>query len=132
MAARLPSRYADVPEQIPESLSDLHGPTAGTVPLPLHLSWSGARRYDVTDPSARLAMYQIVITEGERSDVEGFLDATFLLGVWPKLRRLLGPGYRVPWEERFPELVEAARVAEPALREELRKSRMAIREGRHF
>lgn len=48
MAASLPSRYADVPDRVPESLSDLHGPTAGTVPLPLHLSWSGAGRYDVT------------------------------------------------------------------------------------
>lgn len=127
-----PSRYADVPERVPESLSDLHGPIVGTVPLPLHLSWSGAGRYDVTNPSGRLAMYQIVITEGERSDIEGYLDAAFLISVWPKLRRLLGPGYRVPWEDRFPELVEAAELAEPALREELKRARLAIREGRHF
>lgn len=36
-------------------------------------------------------MYQMVITEGERSDIEWFLDLNHLLSVWPKLRRLLGP-----------------------------------------
>lgn len=129
MAAPLPSRYADVPERIPESLSDLHGPTAGTVPLPLHLSWSGAGRYDVTDPSGRLRLYQIVLTEGLRADIERFLNAGYLMTVWPKLRRLLHPGYVRPWEERFPELVAAAEAAEPALREELRRARQAAREG---
>jgi hypothetical protein len=75
-------------------------------------------------------MYQIVITEAEHQDLENFLDAGYLMTVWPKLRRLLNSRYTRPWEERFPELVEVAKKAEPALREELRRAREAAREGR--
>lgn len=132
MATPLPSHHAHGPWGVPESLSDLHGPTSGVVPLPLHLCWSGPRQYDVTDPSARLALYQTVITEGDRREIESYLDAAGLLAVWPKLRGLLGPRYRSPWEERFPVLVEAAKAAEPALREELRRARDAIESGRTF
>jgi hypothetical protein len=130
MAMPLPSRYADVPDRAPESLAALHGPAEGVVPLPLHLCWSGARQYDLAQPSQRLTMYQIVITEGEREDVERFLDADHLLSVWPKLRRLLGPAYRDTWEDRFPELEEAAHIAEPALQAELLRAREAVRAGR--
>lgn len=130
MATPLPSHHAHGPWGVPESLSDLHGPTSGTVPLPLHLCWSGPRQYDVSELSRRLLMYQIVITEGERADIEAFLDAGYLMTVWPKLRRLLHPRYVRPWEERFPELVAAAEAAEPELQEELRRAREAARKGR--
>jgi hypothetical protein len=130
MAMPLPSRYADVPDRAPESLYALHGPRDGVVSLPLHLCWSGSRRYDVAQPSQCLVMYQIVITEGERADVERFLAPRHLLSVWPKLRRLLGPAYRDVWEGRFPELRAAAEAAEPQLQDELRRAREAVRIGR--
>jgi hypothetical protein len=77
-------------------------------------------------------MYQIVITEGEREDLETYLDANLLLTVWPKLRRLLHPRYTRSWEERFPVLVDAARAAKPALEAELAGACRAAREGRPF
>jgi hypothetical protein len=42
---------------------------------------------------------------------------------------MLHSRYIRPWEERFPELAEAAKVAEPALQEELRRAIQAVRES---
>ncbi|MFI6293545.1 hypothetical protein ACIBEJ_18280 [Nonomuraea sp. NPDC050790] len=78
MATPWPSRYADVPDRAPVSLAALRGPAEGVVPLPLHLCWSGRRQFDLAQPSQRLTMYQTVITEGERADVEHFLDPDHL------------------------------------------------------
>ena len=130
MSAPMPNAAMRGPWGVPESLSDLRGPTEGTVSLPLHLCWSGDPEFDVTQPSTRLLMYQIVLTEGECTDIETFLNPRHLMTVWPKLRRLLNPRYTRPWEERFPQLVEAAKSAEPALQQELMRAKQAAREGR--
>jgi hypothetical protein len=130
MAMPLPSRSAHGPWGIPESLADLRGPTHETVSLPLHLCWSGACSFDVNEFSPRLRMYQILVTEGDREEIESFVDAGHLMTVWPMLRRLLHSRYTKPWEERFPELAEAAKAAEPALQEQLKRARQAAKEGR--
>jgi hypothetical protein len=132
MSAPMPNAAMRGPWGIPESLSDLHGPTEGTVQLPLHLCWSGEPEFDVGQLTSRLLMYQILITEADRADLENYMTAAHLLSVWPRLRRLLGSRYRDPWEERFPELVQAAEEAEPALSEELHRVREAIRGGYSF
>jgi hypothetical protein len=86
----------------------------------------GRPKYDVADPSRRLTMYQIVITEGAREEIERFLHSAHLVSTWPKLSRLLGRPYRNAWESRFPELRQAAEVAAPVLQTELRQARQAV------
>ncbi|MEV7967909.1 hypothetical protein AB0O34_18245 [Sphaerisporangium sp. NPDC088356] len=127
MSTQVPSRYDDIADRVPRSLSDLRGPATGEVPLPLHLCWSGVREFDVANPAIRLGMYQIVIAEGMLPDVEGFLDARLLTEIWPKLRRLINSAARVEWESRFPSLAETARAHEAEVRAEIRRAREAIR-----
>ncbi|WP_063910005.1 hypothetical protein [Herbidospora yilanensis] len=122
----LPSRYADVPDRAPTSLAALRGPADGVVDLPLKLCWSGLRSFDLGDPTQCLMMYQIVITEGVRADVEHYLTAEHLLEVWPLLHRMLGPAYIETWEGRFPVLREVAEQAAPALKAEMRRARETI------
>ncbi|WP_202610446.1 hypothetical protein [Herbidospora solisilvae] len=122
----LPSRYADVPDRASTSLAALRGPVDGVVELPLHLCWSGQRSFDVGDPTECRMMYQIVITEGVRADVEHYLAFDRLLEAWPRLHRMLGPAYVETWEERFPVLREVAEQAAPALKAEMRRAREAI------
>lgn len=130
MSTPMPNAAMRGPWGIPASLSDLHGPTEGTVSLPLHLCWSGPTRYDVTQFNQRLRLYQIVIAEGEVDDLQAFLDAGHLMTVWPMLRRLLHQRYVRPWEERFPQLAEAAAAGESMVEEKLRQARQATLDGR--
>ncbi len=89
---------------MPDSLDDLHGPAEGTVELPLHLAWSGLRAYDVSDPRLRMSMYQAVLAEGRRVDVEQYICADHLRSDWPRLRKLMGRPLRKAWETHFPGL----------------------------
>ncbi|GII60659.1 hypothetical protein Skr01_07440 [Sphaerisporangium krabiense] len=127
MATPPPSRHADIADRVPGALSDLRGPATGEVAPPLHLCWSGLRVFDVADPAVRLALYQIVITEGLRADAEAYLEARLLEESWPRLRRLLNGAARAAWESRFPRLAEAARLREDEVRAELLRARAAVR-----
>ncbi|MBO3744463.1 hypothetical protein J5X84_00185 [Streptosporangiaceae bacterium NEAU-GS5] len=98
-AAQLPAWTAGYEELVPDSLSDLHGPAIGVVPLPVSLAWSGTTEFDLSKRSQRLLMYNIVITTGGRADFEAYLNADVLVADWPILRRGLGPGYRRGWEK---------------------------------
>lgn len=126
---RVPSAAMRGPWGIPESLSDLHGPTEGTVALPQRLSWSGRQEFDLAQYGQRLVMYQKLITEADSTDLEQYMDAAHLVTVWPMLRRLLHTRYTGPWEERFPQLAAAAEAAEPVLRERIRRARQAVLDG---
>jgi hypothetical protein len=129
MAEPLFTGAAHGPWGVPDSHADLRGPTDGVVSLPIQLCWSGNCSFDLADPTRRLMLYQTLLLEGDRSDIEEYLDAGHLMTVWPRLRRMLHSRYIRPWEERFPELAEAAKVAEPALQEELRRAIQAVRES---
>lgn len=102
------SRWAHVAERLPEHLEDLSGPSTGAVELPLHLAWSGLRRFEVSDEKLLLGLYRIVLTNGLRDDLIGYLNADLLVRNWPRLRIALGKPVRTCWEQRFPELVAAA------------------------
>lgn len=88
-------------------LEDLSGPAAGTVELPLHLTWSGLRSFDIGDEKLLLGLYRIVLTNGLRDDLIGYLNAELLVRHWPRLRIAVGKPVRTCWEQRFPELVAA-------------------------
>jgi hypothetical protein len=66
------------------------GPAAGIVELPLHVAWSGRRVYDVGEEDQRLVLYALLLAEAQREDLERFVHRESLVGVWPRLRRLLG------------------------------------------
>ncbi|SHN35270.1 hypothetical protein [Actinacidiphila paucisporea] len=101
-------RYADIrPYMVPESLSELAGPTSGIVNLPLSLDWSQQRRYDLSVDKDRRRLYETVIREALNvSELRRFLDAGLLLHLWPSL--WLPVRAKSLWQERFPQLRSAA------------------------
>jgi hypothetical protein len=97
----LPSRWAEYGRRLPSSLDDLRGPATGLVELPLHVAWSGRRVYDVGDDDQRLVLYALLLAEAQRNDLERFVHRESLIGMWPRLRRLLGPHARREWEGKL-------------------------------
>jgi hypothetical protein len=87
--------------RLPERLDDLHGPWQGTVVLPVHLSWHGAREFDVGNQRRRLLMYSIVLSKGRPSEVARFLHPGRLRDDWPQLRPLVSSGMRRACERKL-------------------------------
>ncbi|MET8899718.1 hypothetical protein [Streptomyces sp. NPDC004538] len=97
--------------RLPESLDELHGPTQGTVELPLHMAWSGMTSYDMGKPRQRMGLYRTVLHEGLRDDLPRYLNEDLLLELWPVLRTLVGRTVRTVWENAFPQLASRTRAA---------------------
>jgi len=98
-------RYADhIPYQTPESLTDLAGPTSGTVQVGGHIDTSLSPVYDLADPSRRWSLYLRVVRSGTAEEQTALLDRATLLRLWPTL--VLPQRCRDLWEARFPELAE--------------------------
>lgn len=96
-------RYADhIPYQMPESLTDLHGPTSGTVEVGGHIDTSLSPVYDLSDLSRRWSLYTKVVQAGTSAEQAALLDRTALIGLWPTL--MLPQRCRDLWETKFPEL----------------------------
>ncbi|PBC76774.1 hypothetical protein BX265_1495 [Streptomyces sp. TLI_235] len=108
LVSPMESRRAQLAARLPSALDDLAGPVTGEVELPLHLAWSGLRRFDLGRPRLRMGLYRIVLTEGMQEDLVQFLNARVLVELWPVLRTLVGPAVRQVWESAFRELVLAA------------------------
>jgi hypothetical protein len=89
-------------------LNSLHGPSQGTVQLPLRLYWSGPSPvFDLGEPYLARWLYQIVLREASRpEDLTSYLDRETLIALWPQLR--LPQGVRQAWEEHHPQLRVAA------------------------
>ncbi|MEV8516295.1 hypothetical protein [Dactylosporangium sp. NPDC051484] len=92
------------PVVVADSLSQLSGPTSGTVTLPNHLDWSGHPVYDLDDPKRLVTMYKTVLQEAQTvADLAAWLNADRLAAEWtgmylpPKVRRL--------WEAQFPQVL---------------------------
>ncbi len=102
------SRYAEAkPYAVPRSLSDLTGPTGGTVVLPRHIDWGPAYVYDLADESDLALLYERVIREAQTpDDLTAFLDGATLRRLWPTL--IVPRPARARWEARFEELAHQA------------------------
>ncbi|MFI5843448.1 hypothetical protein ACIA8K_27450 [Catenuloplanes sp. NPDC051500] len=95
-------RYAK-PIVTADSLDELHGPSAGSISLPIHLDWSGSPEYDLDDPARQVDYYRTVLIEATKpSDLHTYLDRATLIRLWPSL--WLPPELRSTWEQQFPEL----------------------------
>jgi hypothetical protein len=88
-------------------LADLHGPTEGTVELPLRIFWSAEdHTFDLASPHATRELYETVLREASRpDDLANFLDQNLLIAFWPDLH--LPAGVRRAWEEQHPSLSHA-------------------------
>lgn len=71
-------------------LAELHGPVAGVVVLPVHLTWHGYREFDISERDRRLLLYSIVISKGRRNDLARFVNPSWLREDWPQLKDMLG------------------------------------------
>lgn len=89
-------------------LTDLQGPTEGTVELPLWLFWSSpGHAFDLGDQDMRLWLYQTVLREaGRLEDLTAYLDGETLIALWPEL--YIPKGVRQAWEDAHPILRAAA------------------------
>ena len=87
--------------RLPERLDDLHGPWRGTVVLPVHLSWHGAREFDVGNDRRRLLMYSIVLSNGRSNEVARFLNPGRLRDDWSQLRPLVSSAMRRACERKL-------------------------------
>lgn len=110
MTMQLPPYWEGQEKIIPASLDDLKGPAEGVVALPFRLAWTGLKEYDLSNWRLRLALYQLIITGGAPGDPETFINKDHFIELWPFERNMFHPGYRDPWESRFPELRERAKV----------------------
>lgn len=101
--------YADhrpYPEP-PSHLSDLTGPTAGVVELPITMDWGPRRIYDLGRDADRRIVYEVVLQEAASTgEVVRYVNGTALVENWRNL--WLPRRVRRTWEERFPELSQPA------------------------
>lgn len=96
-------RYADFrPVLVPETLTELTGPTTGMVTLPTWIDWTPRKTYNLDDKFDRADFYRVVISEAQPSEMAGYLDGATLVKIWPSLG--LPKNVRPAWEARFPEL----------------------------
>ena len=91
----------------PARLADLTGPTEGTIELPVTIDWGPKRSYDMASDADRRVAYELVLQEAATTEqVSKYVNGHALAQVW---RRLWLPRrVRAVWEERLPELRQAA------------------------
>jgi len=99
--ARLLARRVGHGRRLPDRIEDLRGPSGGVIVLPRHLSWPGMREFDITDAGPRRSMYGIVLTQGQRNEIQRFINPALLREDWPALRASLDPPLRRWCERRF-------------------------------
>jgi hypothetical protein len=94
---------------VPRDLKELCGATAGVVGLPARLFWSGpdprAVRWDLSVPSRRRDLYEIVLVEGTLDDIRALINGPELVRLWDQM--FLPPWVRAAWRP----LIESARSA---------------------
>lgn len=87
----------------PSSLTELHGPTAGVIELPIAIDWGPRRTYDLAKDADRRIVYEVVLQEATSTDeLAQYIDGMLLTEVWARL--WLPRRVRDAWQERFPQL----------------------------
>ena len=93
-------------------LSELRGPTGGTIELPHRLFWQQDRHFDLDEPFTVQWVYEMVLREAIRVDeLRTWLHGPTLIRLWRRL--YLPPGVRRDWEARHPELRSARTTSQP-------------------
>lgn len=101
--------YRDVrPVVLPPDLSALSSELDGVVRLPGRLDWSAKKEYDLASEQDLRSLYVRVIQEASTpADFAEYLNQSTLRSIWSTLN--VGRHLASAWEERFPELRQAAR-----------------------
>ena len=83
---------------VPDQLPQLPPATAlATVILPLHVDWSTpGKRRDLSDRQQRMLAYQILLSEGEPSDIVALVDGNLLIDIWAEVH--LPEAIRSAWQ----------------------------------
>ncbi len=97
-------RWAEVPAgrgrvaYVPDELSRLAtGDAIATVVLPLHIDWSSRdRTVDLARRGPRLRVYEAILREGRRADIERYVDGALLVDGWDDL--VLPRPIRAAWQ----------------------------------
>lgn len=86
------------PFVVPDRLGRLDTASAfATVTLPQHLHWSGSSRpYNLRNRRDRARLYEIVLREGEPSDLLTHVDGALLVDLWDEL--VIPKVIRSAWE----------------------------------
>ena len=88
---------------VPGSLEGLHGPSTGTVQLPIHLDWGPDRRYEAGDDASCRTLYQLTLqNSGSADEMANILNPDRLIALWPSMR--LPARCRQLWNAAFPQL----------------------------
>lgn len=91
------------PVYVIDDLADLHGPTSDLVTLPIHIDWTPASTYDLSNPTRLRSMYAVVLRgAGSEAEVAEWLDPRLLLQHWAELN--LPTFVRDTWEAVHPTL----------------------------
>lgn len=93
-----------IPYEVPERLEDLHGPSEGTLTLPLRVYWGPKAECDLGQPEDVIKAYQAILREAAREDQEGLLNVALLCRMWSQL--MLPARCRDLWENKFPQLAQ--------------------------
>lgn len=87
-------RAAIVPDRLPR-LTVSHA--MRTVVLPLHLNWSEpGRSFALSNRADRARAYEIVLREGQPTDITTYVDGVLLVDLWDEL--VLPRELRAAWE----------------------------------
>jgi hypothetical protein len=94
------------PVVVAGGLTELQGPTTGTIELPIWLFWHPDRAFDLDEPGLLAWVYQIVLREAASPLDLAYLNGDVLVALWPDL--LVPKGVRQAWQEHYPELQATA------------------------
>jgi transcriptional regulator with XRE-family HTH domain len=75
------------PTWVPDRLPRLETERAlAVVELPLHLNWSApGREFDLRSRADRARVYELVLQEGQPSDILAYVDGALLIDLWDDL-----------------------------------------------
>jgi hypothetical protein len=91
------------PIVVPDNPESLHGPTSGTVTLPISLDWSPNPTYDLSRHRRVVMLYKTVLLESSSEEEMGhYVSWGVLKRVWSDL--MLPKFCQDAWESRYPEL----------------------------
>lgn len=87
------------PFDIPKTLEELCGPSAGKITLSPMIYWGPTHDFNVTNRDEARTAYEHILTEGSLSEMRTFLNRDLLIDVWCDL--FLPTYIAVAWENRF-------------------------------
>jgi hypothetical protein len=91
------------PTYVVEDLGELSSSVTGITELPIELNWTPANRYDLSDVTDKMRLYETVLAEAlSENDIKQYVNGHDLAEFWMQLR--LPRRVRYAWESVHPML----------------------------